>query len=281
MDGDDKLKPGSSGSRLPARGMLTIVMPALNEEDNVRAAVTNALKAFDDLKIGGEVIVVNDGSTDGTEKIVREMMAAESRVRIVCHEKPRGIGASFWDGVDHARGEFVCMLPGDNENDPWEIFRYYPLLLHVDLVIPFVFNKQVRSLFRNTLSFMYRFIINTTFLVYFNYTNGTVMYRRSLLKELDFRSTGFFFQTDILVRTVKRGYLFAEVPYRLNVRTEGVSKAVSFPSLLQVMRGYIRLVRDYYFNKEVKPPAAYAEGSVTASRYADVPAAKRATQAES
>ena len=88
----------------------------------------------------------------------------------------------------------VTMLPGDNENDPWEILRYRRLLEHVDIVIPFVFNKEVRSVFRNALSFIYRFIINTTFLVNFNYTNGTVLYRKSILKELYYRSTGFSFK---------------------------------------------------------------------------------------
>ena len=85
----------------------------------------------------------------------------------------------------------VTMLPGDNENDPWETLRYLKLLEHVDIVIPFVFNKEVRSLFRNALSFIYRFIINTTFVVNFNYTNGTVLYRKSILKELNYRSVGF------------------------------------------------------------------------------------------
>ena len=225
---------------------LSIIMPALNEEENILAAVNNSLVAFHKFCIDGEIVVINDGSTDRTMDIVRKVSEDNGRVRIIRHEIPQGIGASFWDGVDNAMGKYVCMMPGDNENDPWEIMRYYRLLEHVDMVIPFVFNKQVRSLFRNTLSFLYRFIINSTFLVYFNYTNGTVLYRKSILEELDYRSRGFFFQTDILIRIVKKGYLFAEVPYSLGARNHGVSKAVSFPSLLQVIKGYFRLTKDIY-----------------------------------
>jgi len=194
-------------------------------------------------------------------------IAEDPRVRLLRHESPRGVGASFWDGVENARGDFVCMLPGDNENDPWELFRYHRLLEHVDILIPFVFNKQARSLFRNGLSFLYRFIINTTFLVSFNYTNGTILYRKAILDEIAFRSSGFFFQTDILIRAVKRGYLFAEVPYRLNQRLGGVSKAVSFPSFLKVVRGYVRLVKDMYFTRQ--QPAPFDAASQTAKRYAD------------
>jgi glycosyltransferase involved in cell wall biosynthesis len=219
-------------------------MPALNEERNIAAAMENTLRAFDECGFNGELVVINDGSRDRTRELAGAQASRDARVRLITHASPCGIGASFWDGVEAASGSTVVMLPGDNENDPWEIFRYYPLLTHVDIVIPFVFNKQARSLARNALSFMYRFIINTTFLVNFNYTNGTVIYRRSMLRGLKHHSTGFFFQTDILVRAVKEGYLFAEVPYRLGERSSGVSKAVSFPSFMQVVKGYLRLVRD-------------------------------------
>lgn len=245
---------------------LSVIMPALNEEKNIELALKNTLKDLDDFNIDGEVIVVNDGSADKTEDLVSNVMKKESRVKMIKHDTPKGIGISFWNGVDVACGEAVVMLPGDNENDPWEILRYYKLLEHVDIVIPFIFNREVRSVFRNALSFIYRFIINTTFLVNFNYTNGTVLYRKSILKEIDYRSSNFFFQTDILIRAIKGGYLFAEVPYRIGLRKEGISKAVSFPSLIQVIKGYLRLVRDYYFKKDGKNNVHFTDDSMTSVR---------------
>lgn len=246
---------------------VTLIMPALNEEKNIAQAIANGIRSLDTFGIDGEIIVINDGSGDQTAKLVRSAMATYGdRVRLVAHEHPQGIGASFWEGVEAARGESVVLMPGDNENDPNEILRYYKLLSHVDLVIPFVYNKRVRSLFRNFLSLAYRFIINTTFLVYFNYTNGTILYRKSVLQTLTHRSRGFFFQTDILIRLVKSGYLFAEVPYRLNPRKEGLSKAVSFPSLLQVVKGYLRLVKEIYFDRTTKPLDIFSEDSLTAKR---------------
>jgi len=241
-------------------------MPALDEAKDICFAIKNVLKALQESGISGEIVVINDGSRDRTEELVKGFIQGDKRVRLINHDKPQGIGASFWDGVDNAKGGAIVLLPGDNENDPWEIFRYFRLLEHVDIVIPFVFNKEVRSLFRNALSFIYRFIINSTFLVNFNYTNGTVLYRKSILKELDFRSRGFFFQTDILVRVVKKGYLFAEVPYRLGIRKDGISKAVSFPSLFKVVKGYLRLVRDLYLAKSIKENKVFSADSSTAAR---------------
>lgn len=245
---------------------LSVIMPALNEEKNIQMAVRNAIAALDDLNINGEIIVVNDGSTDRTEDIIKSLIEKDSRIKMVKHRVPRGIGTSFWNGIDNAKGDIAIMLPGDNENNPWEIFRYIKLLEHVDIVIPFVFNKEARSMFRNILSFIYRFIINTTFFVNFNYTNGTVLYRRSILKELNYRSGSFFFQTDILIRAVKKGYLFAEVPYKLNLRKDGISKAVSFPSLFKVIKGYLYLAKDYYFNKNIRRNELFSDDSLTSVR---------------
>ena len=220
---------------------VSVIMPALNEAKNVGAAIADTLQAMDDYAIEGEIIVVNDGSTDETEARVRDAMDADPRVRLTNHPAPKGIGASFWEGVAAMRGDIVTMLPGDNENFPHEILRYVDLLQHVDIVIPFLFDRGVRTAFRKFLSVTYRTIINVTFLVNFNYTNGTVLYRRSVLEDIEYQSTGFFFQTDILIRSVKKGYLFAEVPYKIRSRKSGKSKAMSFPSFLQVVRGYMRL----------------------------------------
>jgi len=109
----------------------------------------------------------------------------------------------------------------------------------------------VRSFFRNALSQTYRQIINTTFRTAFHYTNGTVLYRKAILEEFTCNSRGFFFQTEILIKAVRRGYLFAEVPYRLDPRSSGSSKATSFRSFLNVCKGYIELIREVYFTDDL------------------------------
>ncbi len=242
----------------PAKNLLidkydiSVIMPALNEEDNITKAVNNTLLAFDELGINGEIIAIDDGSTDKTACLVQGIIENDKRVKIISHKHPCGIGLSFWEGADNSLGEAVVMLPGDNENDPWEILRYCKLLEHVDIVIPFIYNREVRPLWRNILSLVYRTIVNTTFLINLNYTNGTVIYRKAVLKKLSSRNKSFFFQSDILIRLIKKNYLFAEVPYRLSIREHGVSKALSFPSFLQVANGYLNLVKDFYFPKDNK-----------------------------
>jgi glycosyltransferase involved in cell wall biosynthesis len=224
-------------------------MPALNEEKNICSSISNVLDAFEDLDISGEIIVINDGSTDNTAQLIKEKIGNNANISILENEEPRGFGTSFWQGLDNAIHEAVIVIPGDNENDPWEILRYLTLLNHVDIVIPFVFNNEVRPIFRRVLSFLYRLIINITFQTNLNYTNGTVIYRKNILQQLKHRSAGFFFQTDILIRLLKKNYLFVEVPYKLNQREGGVSKAISFPSLFEVLKGYLLLFKDQHIIK--------------------------------
>ncbi len=159
------------------------------------------------------------------------------------------------------------MMPGDNESDPGEILRYLPLLDHVDFVVPFIFNKEVRTPLRNLISWLYRTIVNTTFLVNFNYTNGTVLYRRQVLQRIEKHDTGFFYNTDVLMRLARQGYLYAEVPCRLKTRAHGPSKAITLRALARVVRGYLRLVRGLYLHGP--GPRDFCEKSRTFQRRAE------------
>jgi len=245
---------------------ISVIITALNEEGNIRDTVTGCLDAFGRFGLSGEVIVVNDGSTDGTEEIVTELKRSDPRIKIIRHLQPKGVGASFWDGVDCAQGEIVAWFPADNENDPAEIFVYYPLLRQVDIVVPYIFNPEVRPRLRHFFSRLYRFLVNATFFTTLNYTNGTNLYRRSVLQALKYRCTGFFFQTDIIIRATKIGYLYAEVPCRLRRRKQGVSKAISWRSLSNVIRGYLRLAIDYHLLKNMRIQSKFALGSQTSRR---------------
>lgn len=228
---------------------ISIIMPALNEASALTQAVYNVLQSFDRLQIEGEIIIVNDGSTDKTGEIAENFCRVRTNVRVIHHSEPKGIGASFWEGSQTARYEVVTMLPGDGENDSLEILRYLPLMDHVDIVVPFVYNREIRNLKRRLVSKLYKGIINLTFGMLLNYMNGTVMYRRNVLLGLDLESRGFFYQTELLIKGILRGYLYAEVPYALSQRVQGKSKALTVSSLFKLSGDYLKAIRAVYFRK--------------------------------
>lgn len=225
---------------------LSIVMPALNEESNVKDSIINSLDAMKKHRISGELIVINDGSTDKTREVVEELMMSHPNVRLINHEKPWGIGGSFMDGVKHSQMDVVVMFPGDNENNPDSALEFFHLANHVDVIVPFIANVEIRNRFRRIVSSLYRLIINISFGVTFNYTNGTVFYRRSVITREVLKSHGFFYQAELLIRIIRKGYLFAEVPNIMYERKVGQSKAIRFRSLIHVMKGYLRLLYDIH-----------------------------------
>ena len=234
--GSDEQRLGSDD---PQRFKITAIMSALNEEGNLAAALDDALRAFERLSIDGEIILFDDGSTDGTGAVAARYVAKHPNIRLVRHDTPCGIGGCFWEGVHLADSEIIVWIPGDGENDCYDIFRYLPLMEHVDIVVPFIYNREVRSRGRQLLSKVYKGIINVSFGLLLNYMNGTVMYRRSILLDLELKNHGFFYQTELLIKTIRRGYLYAEVPQALGIRVGGKSKAVSLRSLYAVVKGYL------------------------------------------
>ena len=131
------------------------------------------------------------------------------------------------------------LIPGDGEIDTGDILRYMPLMNEVDVLVPFFFNKEVRTFKRRIISILYKGIINISFGLLLNYMNGSVIYRRSVLKQVTLSSFGFFYQTELLIKLLKRGYLFAEIPSSLKPREGGSSTALKFKSFINLASGYI------------------------------------------
>jgi dolichol-phosphate mannosyltransferase len=228
---------------------LSVIMPSLNEEENIKEAICSTLSAFDFHDIDGEIIVVNDGSTDQTREIVETIFGNNHRLRLINHKKSTGVGYSFFDGVQHSKRDIVVMFPGDNENDPVDALNYIHILDQVDMVVPFIHNSEVRNRWRRLISSLYRFIINISFGVQFHYTNGTVFYNRHILKDIQLESSGFFYQAELLIKLTRKGYLFAEVPNFLSLRSAGKSKAISLFSFVKVVKSYLKLFLEIHIKR--------------------------------
>ena len=228
---------------------ITVVVPALNEEKNIGSTVQGIFRVCHRMKISAEVIAVDDGSWDRTPQILQQLQKRYPKLQIVSNERPSGIGGAFLAGAARARCEAVVMIPGDNENRVEDILAFLDLMQKVDIIVPFVHNSELRNLRRRFISSLYRFIISFSFGTNLNYYNGTVIYRTRLLHALKIRSTGFFYQAETLIRALRRGARFAEVPVLLQTRRHGRSKAVTLKSLRAVMLDFMSLFWDIHFRR--------------------------------
>jgi dolichol-phosphate mannosyltransferase len=101
---------------------ISIVTSALNEEANARLFLEEASRAIEVLGVSGEILFIDDGSRDGTARIVSDYARehCDVPIRLVRHSRPRGLAAAFHKGTILARGRLVCFLPADLESSPAE-----------------------------------------------------------------------------------------------------------------------------------------------------------------
>ena len=244
---------------------LSIIVPCFNEEKEIKNVINKLLLVSNKYKLESEIIVVNDGSSDNTAYEIKSFKNNKN-VKIITHTQNQGFGNAFKSGLDNANGEFITLIPGDNEANIEDTLLIYKDTKNVDMVVPFVFNKSVRNKGRILLSSLFTFIINITFFSTLSYTNGPVFYRTCLLKDLKFESNGFLFQSELVIKMIKKGYMYNEVPILLSKRSSGKTKAIKLSSLLGVIKDYFKLVRYIYFshhknNTVFKKSAAWRRSS--------------------
>ena len=220
---------------------LSVIMPCFNESENIQIAIRRTSEALMANGIESEIIVVDDGSVDDSRDLIEEMLGVVPNLRHISRRKNGGIGAAFRDGVMTAAYDYVVMIPGDNENDVSEVLAYFDLVDKVDMVIPFVQNTEVRHIFRRFISASYRLIVNLSFGTNLNYTNGTIIYNKDALMSVKLSTSGFFFQTELLIKLLRLGFLYAEVPQILGERVAGRSTALTYRSFVDLVGAFCRL----------------------------------------
>ena len=197
---------------------LTVIVPALNEERTVSAVLTRVLEVFDRERIDGEVILVNDASTDRTGALADEIAGRDRRARVIHRSsgKKGSLGSSLREGFRNARGEYVIVLDCDLSHDPADIPKLLGRRAEADIIVGSRYVKGGAAdmpLQRVVLSRTYNFIAQALLgLSIRDVTTGYKLYKREMLDELGLESDGFGLQVEIVVKAHVKGYTAVEVP---------------------------------------------------------------------
>lgn len=226
----------------PTSPALSIVLPAFNEEGNIERSVRSSASAVAPLVESFDIVVVDDGSRDGTPAILERLRHdgdLEGRLVVVTHPTNRGYGTALRAGFEAAKGRLIFYTDADNQFDLRELEAFLPLMEEQDAVLGYRVGRQ-DGRFRLFVSTGYNTLASHAFGMSVRDLNCSFkLFRRQVLTSLHLEEDRFFIDTEIVVQLHRAGYRYAQRGVRHYPRTSGRSTV----GLTDVPRTFLALLR--------------------------------------
>lgn len=218
--------------------LLSVIVPVYNEAKTVR----QILEKINAVKIDKEIIVVDDGSCDGTEKILRDIKY--NNLKIIHHSSNRGKGAAFLTGLSHAQGEFIIIQDADLEYEPNDYLKLMEVIKenNADIVLGARFKKGYHGLFihrlgnrllTGLLNLLFDLKLNDCFTCY-------KLFRRDTINLLNLKEQSFTIETEIVAKAAKKGLRIIEVPISYYPRPYSEGKKIRCKDGIRAIRSIIK-----------------------------------------
>ncbi len=229
---------------------LSIIIPAYNEQDNIKEIISRVQKVSLD-NITKELIIVDDFSTDSTKKILSDIK--DSSIKIFFHQKNQGKGAAIRTGLRHATGDIILIQDADLEYDPKE----YPALLKpiLENKTDVVYGSRMDVIKKN-MSKMYKlhyfgnvFLTFVTNILYgskiSDMETGYKVFRKEVLEGINLKARRFDFEPEITAKIMKKGCKIVEVPIGFTARKFEEGKKITWRDGIKAL---FYLVRYRFFD---------------------------------
>ena len=215
--------------------------PCYNEADNVGRMIEEAVKVGEEYGADYEVVVVDDGSKDGSAKIVREWAQKNPRVRLVQHEKNEGYGAALRTGFQNVTKDLVFLTDGDNQFHLSDIDKLFSKIDGCDVVTGFRISRQ-DAFPRRMNGFLWTKLNRFLFgLPVRDVDCAFKLFRQKILQGLELKSNQLLIHAELLARLKKKGAKIEEIGVTHYPRTAGQATATHPAKVLKTFGELLRL----------------------------------------
>ena len=217
--------------------LLTVFIPAYNEEENLKHCVHTLEHVLEKLGTPFEILIINDASIDQTGAVAEGIAQQDPRLRVVHHSRNMGIGGGFCTAVENALGDWLLLVPADLAMDPDDLHLYLETASRADVVVGLRSNLDDYSFFRKLVSWFNIHMIQILFGMKERQFQYISMYRLVMLREMKieyWRSA--FFLAEVLIKARALGYRLVEVEIRYIPRRAGRATGVRGTAIYHTVR---------------------------------------------
>jgi glycosyltransferase involved in cell wall biosynthesis len=223
---------------------LTVILPCHNEEENVAAAVSAARSAARRFARRCQIVVVDDGSTDGTGQIAAQLERAVPEVRLVSHEQNGGYGAAVRSGIRAATMPWILLTDGDLQFDLLELEGFLPHAARSDLVVGRRANRA-DPLARRVAAGVWNTLVRVLFrLPVRDVDCAFKLMRADAVRELPLSAEGAMVSTELLARALQGGATVIELDVHHRPRIAGEQSGGNPRVIARALRELVALRRD-------------------------------------
>jgi len=251
---------------------LTVFVPAYNEVDNLAPTVETIMRALSVSVEEYEVIVVDDGSTDGTREVADVLAARYPEVRVIHNPRNMGLGYGWMRAIEAATKSSFIFVPGDDTWPYRSLLELFGNLGKADVITSFTTNPEIRSPVRRVLSSIYTTSLNLLFGLDMQYYHGLTIYPSEFLRAHPITTYGFASMAEALLRAIHEGLSFIEVACAIEDRAKGRSKALTAKNLTSIGVTIGRLFVDLRLRAARGPHATLGLAGRTAGLHGPGPA---------
>lgn len=228
-----------TASAVPVSSLgITVAVMNYNEGKSLRDVVEEILGVLRKMGNPHEIVIINDGSVDGSGAIADTLADEYEAVRVIHHPVNLGLGAVYRNGFYCGKMDVTTLFPADGQFDANIIPQFLRLFDHADMVLGYIpeFGKNRKPLAR-FLSWCERMLVKVMF-GYFPEFQGIMMFRRSLVDtvKLTSQGRGWIIQMELILQFIRKKYRIVSEPTGLRARMSGESKVNNLKSIISNVR---------------------------------------------